>query len=328
MATDAQQSGPLPGEKFTQGRWSEIFGANAGIVGDTNGSAFGLTLPPASDVAEVGSPSIESVVIVGGFPLIIPAGLTQSVPIPASTNASVGRTDLIVARFDAALFTTAPGPVRLFRHAGTEGSASSTAYDSAMPSPIMLPLWAITRKQGQSLNQATVRDLRTWSGENFLVASGGLLPQAAPLGSRATRDGAVYHRDLVGSSVDWVQEWSPPNAPGTTVFDTGWVLMDVLPGWEHMPSRNARVRRVGTQVGFKGAVRPASGDPATGTHVPVRVPSGLGCWPTTFPRWSSMTFANGTTSRIQVGTDGYITFANLSGADEPLRVDSCDFTTD
>jgi hypothetical protein len=329
MATDAQESGPLPGQKFTLARWSQIFGANTGIVGDTNGSAFGLTLPPTTDVAEVGSPSIESVAIVGGFPLIIPAGETQSVTIPASTNASIGRTDIIAARFETG-YSTPPGPVRLIRIAGTEGSASFPSYDAAMPSPMTLPLWAVTRKQGQSLNQATAVDLRIRSAWTTVVPAGGIMPPSAPLGMRATRGGITYRRDMVGSTVDWVREWSPPNASGETVFDTGWVLLDMLPGWEHVPGRNARVRRVGTQVGFRGAVRTISGNPASGTHTPVRVPGGIGCRPTAMSRYSSMTFAVGASkpARIELDTDGYITFSDLPGTSETARVDTCGFTTD
>lgn len=220
MASDAQQSGPLPGTgpaaKFTQGLWVTHFGADAGIVGDTDGTAFSLTLPPSTDVAEIGSATIDSVAKVGGFPLKIPEGTTQSLTIPASTNPTVGRTDLIVAQFNSGSFTTAPGPVRLVRIGGTEGSASLPSLDTELPSPVNLPLYAITRKQGLGLNQATVVDLRPRAGWNFLIPAGGTLPPAAPLGSRAVRDGIVWRRDFVSSAVDWVQE--PP--PITTLTGT------------------------------------------------------------------------------------------------------------
>lgn len=209
MATDAQLSGPLPGSKFTQGMWSTHFGADNGIKGDFDGSAFGITLPPEGTNAEIGSPTVDSIIKVGGFPLHIPAGLTQSIEIPPSTNASAGRTDLVVARYDTAGFTTAPGPVRLDVVSGTEGSTSAPGYDFTLPTPTSMALWAVTRKLGQSLNQATVRDMRQWSGENYLVAASGELPRAAPLGSRATRDGTVYRRQMVGSAAAWVVELQP-----------------------------------------------------------------------------------------------------------------------
>lgn len=258
MASDAQQSGPLPGpgNKFTQGRWAQIFGGSpAGIVGDTDGSAFGITLPPSSDIAEIGSPTIQSICIVGGFPLIIPAGLTQSVEVPPATNPTIGRTDIIAARFDTATYTTNPGPVRLLRFAGTEGSTALPGYDATMPSPMTWPLWAVTRKQGQSLNQAVVRDLRMRSGWNYAVAPGGILPLNAPLGSRATRDGFIYRRDMDGSSVQWILESEPP----TFITNPLLATMDVSDGWSRMATtsleRDGRwrigtftVRRTGNDI--------------------------------------------------------------------------------
>lgn len=238
MATDAQLSGPLPGEKFTVSRWVQIFGAESGIVGDTNGSAFGITLPPASDVAEIGSPSIESIAIVGGFPLIIPAGLTQSLEIPPSTNASIGRTDLIVARLDTAAFTTAPGPVRLQRFAGTEGSSALPTYDATSPSPDTLPLWAVTRKMGESLNQATVQDMRIRTAPSTLSTAEGTLPQSPPLGTRATRDGITWHREMVGSSAQWVQESWP-----TVVLTGNAATKSTVAGWQR--SASCRMTRIG-----------------------------------------------------------------------------------
>jgi hypothetical protein len=209
MATDAQQSGPLPGTgpaaKFTQGLWTKHNAIGAGVTGDTDGTAFNLTLPPDGNTAEVGSATIDSIAKVGGFPLIIPAGTTQSLEIPASSNGTTGRTDLIVARFAPGEYTTSPGPVRLERLEGTEGSESAPT-----PTVSELPLYAVTRKQGQSLNQATVVDLRPRAGWNYLVPAGGSLPTSVPLGARAVRDGRAYRRDLVAGSVDWVLESRPP----------------------------------------------------------------------------------------------------------------------
>lgn len=222
MASDAQESGPLPGTgpsaKFTQALWITHFGHETGIFGDTDGSAFGITLPPSGDVAEIGSASIDSIAKVGGFPLRIPAGETQSLEIPPSlTGGTVGRTDLITARLNTGSFTTAPGPVRLHRIAGTEGSATRPSFDSTLPSPFDVTIWAITRKQGEALNQATVVDLRKRTGRHYLVPANASLPTNAPLGSTATRDGIRYRRDFDGATVDWVAEaWPTEVVSGVT----------------------------------------------------------------------------------------------------------------
>jgi hypothetical protein len=314
MATDAQQSGPLPGVKFTQGRWAQTFGPNAGIVGDTDGSAFGITLPPASDVAEIGSATIESVCIVGGFPLIIPAGETQSVTIPASTNPTIGRTDIIAARFDTASYTTDPGPLRLLRHGGTEGSANLPGYDNAMPSPMSWPLWAVTRKQGQSLNQATVRDLRAKSAWTYLIPPNGILPQAAPLGARATRDGITYRRDFVGAAVDWVQEWTLTNAAGATVYDTEWINLSMTTGWKATTGQTPQIRRIGPMVYIRGRVETISGSNVSGSLTPCYIPATTlanTCRPSRDHDYVQQVTAGGGSYRIWVATDGTVNAAGF-----------------
>lgn len=219
---EVQDSGPLPDETFTLGRWRQMFGAEPAIVGDTDGSAFGLTLPPAGDVAEVGSATLESIAIVGGHPLIVPVGTTQSIEIPPSSNSGAGRTDIIAARWDPVAFNTDPGPVRLVRIAGTEGSSALPSYSS----PLNFPLWAVTRKLNDALNQAASRDLRVRTGRNYDVPAVGLLPQSAPMGSRAVRGETVYRRAGVGSSVQWVVESEPSTVlTGTSAtrdFGIGW----------------------------------------------------------------------------------------------------------
>lgn len=202
---EVQTSGPLPGQKFAVGLWSTHFGFEPGIRGDTDGSAFSLTLPSGSDVAEVGSATVKSVAKINGFPLEIAAGSTQSITIPASSGGGAnGRTDLIVVRFDSAAYATSPGPVRLARIAGTEGSLDLPAYNPATE----LRLWAVRRRQGEGLNQAIPTDLRTWTGPHLLLAPNATLPTSAPLGMRVTRGGTTYRRDKVGSSVQWVEEIS------------------------------------------------------------------------------------------------------------------------
>lgn len=203
---EEQLSGPLPPEQFTQTLYSRHHGTEVGIRGDTDGTAFGITLPPASDTAEFGSATVDSICKIGGYPLIVPLGATQSVDIPAPVSGgTIGRTDLIVARYDPDTYTTAPGPVRLARIAGTPGSSTRPPYDPATE----LRLFAVQRRQGEALNQAIVADLRSWSGPMILMKSGAPLPQSAPLGTRVARDGTIYRRDFVEASVDWVVEFEP-----------------------------------------------------------------------------------------------------------------------
>lgn len=228
MATGVELSGPLPPEDFTQTLYSRHHGTEVGIRGDTHGSAFGITLPPAGNTAEIGSATVDSICKIGGYPLIVPSGSTQSVDIPAPlSGGTTGRTDLIVARFDLATHTTAPGPVRLARIAGTPGSMERPAYDPATE----LRLFAVRRKEGEALNQAIVADLRTWVGPTILIASGAALPQSAPLGTHIVRDGTVYRRDFVGASVDWVVEYAPP-----TVISGVSALAAPAGGWTRQAS--------------------------------------------------------------------------------------------
>lgn len=232
---DVQLSGPLAlTEKFTYARWRDMH-KEAGIVGDTDGSAFGLTLPSGSDIAELGSATIDSVALVGGFPVHVPAGTTQSLTIPAATaGGTTGRTDLIVARFDSATFNVAPGPSRLYRIPGTPGSLERPAYTAND-----LRLYAIRRKEGEGLNQAIVTDLRAWTADPILVAPPAPLPQNAALGTRATRAGITYLRDLVDGAPDWVQENYLPE------ILTGLATGTAVTGWQRQTS--CRLVRLGKQ---------------------------------------------------------------------------------
>lgn len=205
----AQVSGPLSGENFPDDVWRSIFDTTPGIVGDRDGTAFGLTLPTSTNNAALGSVSQDSCAVVGGYLLRIDQGDTQTVSIPESSNSGNGRTDLIVARLDPATYTTEPGPVRLARIAGVEGSASAPSYNQS-GSVVDLPLWAVTRKQGQSLNQAAAVDLRRHLGTVVDSPAGVALPGSAPLGTVATRDGIRYLRAMDGSAPAWVkEEWLP-----------------------------------------------------------------------------------------------------------------------
>jgi hypothetical protein len=257
MAALAQTSGPLTGDNFTDDQWITKFGYDAGITGDTDGTAYGLTLPPATDTVEIGSATIDSAAAVGGYGHGIPAGSTQSLEIPASTNPTIGRTDLIVLRYSTA-FATDPGPVRLVRIAGTEGSAALPSHNTTQPTPVDMVLYAITRKQGQGLNQATVVDRRSRAGWHYLMPPGAPLPQTAPLGSTATRDGIAWRRDFDGSAVAWVQETWPTvvlegNAATQGEFDT-WTRQSQCEMTRTNDRREAHLvaKRTGTTVTANG----------------------------------------------------------------------------
>lgn len=207
--TATEVAGPLFGVFFTDDQWTAIFGSNAGVLGDTDGTAYDITLPPSGDDIQIGSATIDSFAVVGGRGHSIPAGTPHSVTVPASTNPTIGRTDLIVARLNLATFTTDPGPVRLIRIPGTEGSATPPSHNTTLPSPVDLVLFQITRIQGDPLADAIVVDRRPRSAWNYLVPAGAPLPQTAPLGATATRDGIRYRRDFDGATVDWIQETWP-----------------------------------------------------------------------------------------------------------------------
>lgn len=205
-----QQSGPITGLGFTDDTWRDIFGAEPAIEGDVNGTAYQLTLPTGTDVAQLGSPSQDSKANVAGRSHKIPAGQTEGLTIPPSSNPAVGRTDLIVCRFDPAWQAAAPGPVRLFRVPGVEGSAVRPAYDGDTQGVEDLPLYAITRKKDQSLNQAAVVDLRTRTGPNLLLAKDDDLPGNVPLGTRAVRAGRQWIRELnQASTPTWREMFDP-----------------------------------------------------------------------------------------------------------------------
>lgn len=247
MATGVELSGPLPPEQFTQTLWSRHHGTEVGIRGDTDGSAFGITLPPAGDTAEFGSATVDSICKIGGYPLIVPSGTSQSVDIPAPVSGgTTGRTDLIVANFDPDTYTTAPGPVRLARIAGTPGSLERPAYDPAT----QLRLFAVRRRQGEALNQAIVGDLRSWTGPMILMAPGATLPLSAPLGTRAVRDGTIYRRDFVGVGVDWVVESAP-----ATVISGADAIGTPTSGWT--PQAGSYLERNGTSRWVHGVITKA-----------------------------------------------------------------------
>lgn len=221
----AEHSFGRANQKFTVADWRALFGAEPGIVGDVDGSAYKLTLPTGTDDAVLGSTTQDSTSVVGGALHQIAAGQTQTVTIPASTNVAAGRTDLIVVRYDAATYTTDPGPCRLYRVAGVEGSTALPTLDEAPPGVEDMPLWAVTRKQGQSLNQAASRWLGRRIGPNLLTPAGASLPPNVPLGTRTRRGDEVYERVMGSTQPEWTTVF------GTTPYTalTGYAVHDQGP---------------------------------------------------------------------------------------------------
>lgn len=207
---EVQVSGPLVGQNFTDEMWRAIFGGEAGIVGNTDGTAYSINLPPSGNDVELGSATIDSCSVVGGFGHVVPAGTVQSVTIPESSNDTEGRTDLIVARLDSSAYNVPPGPVRLGRVPGVEGSLVIPAVDGGPPGIEELPLFAIRRIAGQPLASSTITDLRTSVGPNLYLTDNAPLPANAPLGTRARKTGDVFARVMVGGVPTWVNEYSTP----------------------------------------------------------------------------------------------------------------------
>lgn len=197
----AQSSAPIVGVNLSDVNWRDLFGDEPGVVGDLDGSAYAVTLPPDSEVAQIGSATQPSLARVAGFSHRIPAGQPEGVTIPSASGSA--RTDLIVLRYDPA-HTGAPGPVRLVRIPGT--STGLPVYDAAPPGVEDLPLWSVTRQPGQALSQATVRRVFPRVGPSLLLDAGAPLPLSSPLGTRLRQGGANYTRVSDGSGVP---VWSP-----------------------------------------------------------------------------------------------------------------------
>lgn len=205
---EVQESGPILDLNFTNEMHIASRVDGVGIAGDYTGNGFALSLPSGSDVATIGPGYAQ----VGAHGYRVPSSQVQDIEIPASTNSAAGRTDLIVLRYQASWDEEAPGPVRVHRIPGVEGSGSRPSPDSTFgvgDTVLDLPLYAITRVEGDTLDQASVTDLRIWKGQTLRVPAGSPL-YAAPLASRLVRDGSIYRRDLAGGSAAWVLESSPP----------------------------------------------------------------------------------------------------------------------
>lgn len=201
----AQTSGPISQgttaeRQFTDVQWRDLFGDEPGVLADLNGTSYALTLPTTTDIVSVGSASQVSIARVAGFVHRIPAASTEPITIPAASGSA--RTDIIALRYDPA-YTGAPGPVRLFRVAGS-GTALPT-YDSSSPGVEDLPLWSIQRSPGQTLAQATVKRMFPRLAPSLEVATGSPLPLSSPIGTIVRQGTATFRRALDSSQVPtWV----------------------------------------------------------------------------------------------------------------------------
>ena len=208
---------------FTDQQWRYLMGAEAGVVGDVDGSAFAYSTPAGGNELVLGSPTQPSVAVVGGFGLLIPAGESAAIEVPPETNAG-GRTDIVSVRFNPAATLTAP--CELYRTAGTVGSPSRPSVDEGPPGLEHLALYAVTRKgngtSAQGIDQAAVVPLFHRIGPNILVPNGREMPENVPLGSRARRDGVEWIRDMVSGTPAWVKEggWRPDVVANSTIVQT------------------------------------------------------------------------------------------------------------
>jgi hypothetical protein len=209
----AQTSGPIAQgttaeRQFSDVLWRDRFGDEPGVIADYDGSAYKLNLPSdTTDVIPVGSATQASLAVVAGFVHKIGAGTPESITIPDASGSS--RTDIISLRYDPA-YTGAPGPVRLFRIAGT--SAAIPTYDAAPPGVEDLPLWAVTRAPGQNLNLATVTRMFPRMAPSLEIGTSTPLPTSSPLGT-TIRQGSVTYRRVIGGG--GVPVWQADNASVT-----------------------------------------------------------------------------------------------------------------
>lgn len=149
-----QTSSPLVGINWTdedfRAHWSDL----DAVLGPPGGSAYALTLPSTGNDVTVAPGSAR----VAGFLHQV----TASEPLTVPAASSLSRTDTITVRYDPAWPVDGNArPCRLVRVAGTPGAGAPT-LDLLPPGAEELPLWQITRAPSQTLNQATVQDVRSW----------------------------------------------------------------------------------------------------------------------------------------------------------------------
>lgn len=192
--------------------WRDLFGDEAGVISDMDGSAYKLTLPTTGDVVSVGSTTQASLAMVGGFRHRISAGDTQDVTLAAVSGSA--RTDVISLKLDLAGFTGAPGPVRLVVTQGT--STAIPVLDDSSPGVEHLPLWALTRQPGQNLSQASVKRLYPRITPSRSIAPDSPLPGSSPLGTIVRQDDVEYRRVLDAASVPSWKKYSRSGINGGT----------------------------------------------------------------------------------------------------------------
>lgn len=218
-----QSSGPISQgtdaeRQMTDALWRDLFGGEAGVVADYDGTAYALTLPSDTDDALVGSVTQASLAVVAGFSHKIPSNSREPITIPDAVGSS--RTDVLALRYDPS-FTGLPGPVRLVRIAGS--SSAIPSFDDAPPGVEDLPLWAITRAPGQLLSQATTVRMFSRIAPTLEVAVGASLPASAPLGTVLQQGAVVFYRRLVGTTPTWVRNTYVQSAdPGSVPDGTIW----------------------------------------------------------------------------------------------------------
>lgn len=187
--------------------WRDLFGSEAGVIGDIDGSAYKLALPSDSLIVAVGSMTQPSLCNVGGFRHRIAGGDSQSVTMAAMGGTA--RTDVISAKLDLTGFTGAPGPVRLVATTGT--TIAIPVLDDSSPGIEHHPLWALTRQPGQTLAQATVQRLFSRLSPVLARAVGAPLPTSAPLDTIVSQGVSRFRRVLDSALVPtWVSEGGVP----------------------------------------------------------------------------------------------------------------------
>lgn len=215
----AQSSAPIVDVNLSDQDWRDLFGEEAGVIGDVNGTSYALTTATDSDVIQVGSPSQRSLARVAGFKHVIPPGEPESITVPAASGSA--RTDIIALRYDPS-YSGLPGPVRVVLLSGS-ASGPATVDDSA-PGIEELPLWAVTREPGQALSQAVKQQLFTRIAPSLDLPVGTALPASSPLGTTVYQGGTTYRRVLDGTSApvwqpnQFIQSGTPPVVNGAIWF--------------------------------------------------------------------------------------------------------------
>lgn len=202
----AQSSGPFVDEPFTDAQFRHIVGDDSSIRYDFDGTAFKLTLSATSNIATVGSATQDSIAVVAGREHLIPAGQPQEIEIPEATGP--GQAWFLCSRHEPEWSSRSAGddgPVRLAVVAREEAASYP---DVSYPGVENLVHYEISRAVNESLSQASVADVRTWSGPTRYLARGDEFP-ASPIGTvvNLTTNGLQYIRALQRDTgtVDWVR---------------------------------------------------------------------------------------------------------------------------